>query len=233
MRMFRLGAPACALVAGLALAACGLTSGSGKSGGGNTSAKLMPQVAAAARSATSVHVTGNVTEGSQTVTMDVSFKGSSLAGTIGLNGASFYVLSVDGKTYIKLNAAFLQQIAKAPASVCATICGKYVEVPGASASQITGSMSMQQLVSQVFSNKNISSAASSGCVFSPATLNGQRVLQCHQAPYTVDVAAHGKPYLLNITGPNGEHIAFSDWNAVTLPPPPRPRRVISLPNLGG
>lgn len=217
MRIVRLGAPVVALASGLVLAACGLTSGGGTSGGGSTSEKLMPQVASAARSATSVHVTGTVTEGSQTVTLNVSFKGTSLAGTVGLNGASFYVLSVDGKTFIKLNAAFLQQVAKAPAGVCATICGKFVEVPGASASQITGSMSMQQLVSQVFSIQNISSAASSGCKFSPATLNGQPVLQCRQSQFTVDVAAHGKPYLLNITGPNGEHIAFSDWNAVTLP----------------
>jgi hypothetical protein len=233
MRMFRLGAPVVALAAGLALAACGLTSGGGNSGGGNTSAKLMPQVASAARSAMSVHVMGTVTEGSQTVTMNVSFKGTSLAGTVGLNGASFYVLSEGGKTFIELNAAFLQQVAKAPPGVCARICGKYVEIPGASASQITGSMSLQQLVGQVFSTQNISSAASSGCKFSPAIVNGQSVLQCRQGPYTVDVAAHGKPYLLNITGPHGEHIAFSDWNAVTLPPPPPPGRVISIPSLGG
>jgi hypothetical protein len=226
MRIFRLAAPTIALAAGLAIAACGSSSG-----GSNTSQKLMPQVQEAARTATSVHVTGTVTQGSQTVTLDVSFSGSSLAGSIGLNGATFYVLSLNGKTFIKLNAAFLQ-VAKAPASVCARICGKYVEVPASSASQITGSMSMQQLVAQVFSNKNISDAASSGCVFSPATWNGQAALQCHQAPYTIDVAAHGKPYLLYVLGSKGEHIVFSDWNAVTLPQPPPASQVISIPNLG-
>jgi hypothetical protein len=227
MRKFQVGALAVALAGGLTIAACGSAPAASK-----TSEKLMPQVQAAARSATSVHVTGMVTEGSQTVTMDVSLSGSSMAGSMAVNGATFYILSLNGKTFIKINAAFLQQIAKAPAGVCAAICGKYVEIPGASASQIMGSISMQQLMLQIFNNRNISSAASTGCVFSPATVNGQPVLQCHQAPYTVDVAAHGKPYLLDISGPHGEHIAFSDWNAATLPGPPPASQVISIPNLG-
>jgi hypothetical protein len=34
------------------------------------------------------------------------------------------------------------------------------------------------------------------------------------------------------TGPHGEHIAFSDWNAVTLPAAPPADQVISLSKLG-
>ena len=225
MRILQGAGLAMVLAVGMALPACGSPAGS------KTAAKLMPQVQTAAKTATSVHMAGSVTEGSQTATLDISFSGDSVAGRLGINGENFELLSLHGKTYIKLDAAFLK-VAKAPAGVCAKICGKYVELPAADASQITGSLSMQQLVKQVFNNKNMSSAAASGCVFSPATLNGQPVLQCRQGPYTIDVAAHGKPYMVYFSGPHGEHIAFSDWNSVTLPSAPPASQVISLNNLG-
>lgn len=225
-RSFRGAALAAVLAAGVAAAGCGSSPA-----GSKAAADLMPKVQAAAKGAQSVHMAGSVTQGSQKVTIDMSFSGSSVAGTVGLNGASFVLLSLNGHTYIKLDAAFLKY-AKAPAIACVTICGKYVELPASSASQIAGSLSLKLLMKRVFSNKNMSSAAASGCVFSPATVNGQSVLQCSQGEYTVDVAARGKPYLVYFTGPHGEHIAFSDWNAVTLPAAPPADQVIGLSKLG-
>ena len=78
---------------------------------------------------------------------------------------------------------------------------------------------------------NMSAGAASGCDFSPATVNGQSVLQCRQGPYSIDVAAHGKPYLVYFAGPHGEHLAFSDWNSVALPAAPPASQVISLNKL--
>jgi hypothetical protein len=225
-RSFRGAALAVVLAGGLAAAGC-----SSSPAGSKAAAKLMPEVQAAAKAAGSVHMTGSVNQGPQTATIDMSFSRSSVAGTVGLNGASFVLLSLKGNTYIKLDAAFLRY-AKAPASACVTICGKYVELPASSASQITGSLSLSQLMKQVFSSKNMSSAAASGCVFSPATVNGQSVLQCRQGGYTVDVSAHGKPYPVYFTGPHGEHIAFSDWNSVAPPAAPPADQVISLSKLG-
>jgi hypothetical protein len=223
---FRGAALAAVLAAGMAASGCGSSPA-----GSKTAAKLMPEVKAAATAAKSVHMAGSVNQGSQTATIDMSFSGSSVAGTVGLNGASFVLLSLNGNTYIKLDASFLRY-AKAPASACVTICGKYVKLPAANASQITGSLSLKQLIKQVFSNKNMSSAAASGCVFSPATVNGQSVLQCRQGGYSVAVAAHGKPYLVYFTGPHGQHLAFSDWNAVAPPAAPPADQVISLSKLG-
>jgi len=224
-RVFRRAALAVLLAAGLAASGC-----SSPPAGSKTAAKLMPQVQALARGAKSVHITGSAIQGAQTFTMNVSFSGTSAAGTIGSGGGRFYLMLLNGNAFIKLNAAFLKE-AKLPASACTTACGKYVQLPAASISQLTGAFTMHALVNQAFSTKTIDSAAASGCVFSPATLDGQPVLQCHQGGYTVDVAAHGNPYMLLITGPN-EHIAFSDWNSVTLPPPPPARQVINLSKLG-
>jgi hypothetical protein len=223
-RLSRVGVLAVALAASLASAAC-------SSAATQTAAKLMPDVQAAATGATSVHMTGSVHQGTQTATFDVSFNGTSVAGTLGLNGKSFSVLVVGGATYVKVNAAFLSA-ENAPAIVCAKVCGKYVELSATTASQITGFLSMQALTTSVFGNNNLSAAGNSSCVFSPATRNGQSVLECRQGAYTLDVAAHGTPYIVYFGGPQGEYIAFSDWNAVTPPTAPPPSEVVSINSLG-
>lgn len=224
LRVVRSGVLAVALAAGLAASAC-------SSAGSQTAAKLMPQVQAAAKEATSVQMSGSVPDGAQTATFDVRFSGTSVAGTLGVNGHSFGVLEVNGVTYIKVNAAFLNA-ESAPASVCAKVCGKYVELAAGASGQITRFLSMQALETEVFSNKDISSAAGSGCVFSSATRDGTAVLECRQRGYTLDVAAHGKPYIVYFGGPHGEYIAFSAWNAIRPPTVPPSSQVVSVNSLG-
>jgi hypothetical protein len=199
--------------------------------GSESAAQLVPEVQAVSDRATSVHVAGSVSKGAQTTTIDVRIYGDSVAGTLGAYGTSFYVLSLNGTSFVKLNAAFLR-VENAPASLCARICGRYVELPASSASQIIGLLSMQQLVGDVFNDKAMSSAAGSGCAFSPTTRNGQAVLQCRQGSSTLDVAAHGRPYLIYWGGPHGQHLTFSEWNSVTLPSAPPASQVVSMSDLG-
>jgi hypothetical protein len=226
LRVLRATGLVSVLSASLALSAC-----SSPSVHSETATQLVPEIQAVSDGATSVRITGSVTHDTQTTTIDVRIYGNSVAGTLGAYGTSFYVLSMNGTSFVKLNAAFLS-VEKAPASLCAQVCGKYVELPAASASQITGLLSMRQLVSAVFSSKNMSAAAASGCLFTPATLGAQSVLQCRQGSDTLDVAAHGQPYLVYWSGPNGQHLAFSDWNSVTPPIAPPASQVVSISDLG-
>jgi hypothetical protein len=91
---------------------------------------------------------------------------------------------------------------------------------------------MQQLVAEVFNTRNMSSAAGSGCEFTPTTRNGQAVLQCSQGNDTLDVAAQGQPFLVYWSGPYGQHLTFSEWNAVTLPSAPPASEVVTMSQLG-
>jgi hypothetical protein len=225
LRVRRWAGPITFLTVGLAVSACG------PAGGSKTAAQLVPEVQAAASTASSVHIAGSVIEGKQTTTIDVGIDGDSVAGFLGAYGTRFFVLSLNGQSYVKLSWAFLTA-EKAPASLCATICGKYAELPASSAIQITNLLSMRQLVTAVFSTGDMSLSAASGCVFSPATQGGESVLQCRQGGDTLDVAAHGQPYLVFWSGPHGEHLAFSDWNSVVLPTAPPPSQVVSLSSLG-
>ena len=223
LRLLRASALAIALGTGLATAAC-------SPAGSQTAAKLMPAVQAAVNSAASVHMAGSVTQGKATAAFDVSFSGTSVAGTVGVNGLSFGVLVVGGATYAKVNAALLYA-QNDPASVCTKVCGKYVELPASTASQITTSFSLQALTTTVLNSNNLSATGNSSCVFSPAKRNGQAVLECRHGAYALDVAAHGKPYVVYWSGPHGEHIAFSEWNAVPPPTTPPASQVVSLNSL--
>lgn len=216
------------LGAGLGLAAC---SGSGASSGNKPASVVLPEVQSAVKSAKSVHMTGRVVSGSQTVTFDLSFVGTSAVyGTMAVSGASFGLLTLSGQTYIKINASFLT-LAKAPASVCSVVCGKYVQVPAVDAESITGTLSMGGLMNGIF-GKIPASAKSSKVNFVPATYHGQSVLQLKRSGYSIEVASSGTAYPLAITAPNDEYLDFSDWNSVSLPTLPPSSEIVNLSQLG-
>jgi len=228
MRFIRGAAAAIAVSAGLLVAGCG---GGGSSSTTKTAADVVPAMQKAVKDAHSVHMVGSVSSGSQKIAINLSFSGQSdLSGTIGVNGAHFTVLSLAGKTYIKLDAAFLR-FAKAPASACKVICGKYVALPASSASQITGQLSMRGISQQMF-DKIPASVKSSKVKFVPATFQGQPVLRGHGDGYTLDVKRTNPPYPVAILGPNQQSIVFSNWNSVTMPSPPPANEIVSLSSLG-
>lgn len=214
-----------------AITAVGVLSGCGSSPspGSVPAGQVISAVRTAVSHAHSVHMTGSVTRDGQQLTVNLSFDYSNVYGSITKDGASFVLLSLGGTTYIKADASFLK-LAKAPAPVCAAICGRYVAIPAASAAQITGTLSMSQLAGKALS-VTIAAANQSGAVFVAATVDGQPVLQYRHGAYTLDVARSGARYPVLFTGPRGERVAFSDWNSVTLPPPPPASSVVSISQL--
>jgi hypothetical protein len=228
-RLARAAAVGAAVTGVLMAAGCAAAVGPGTAG--RAASALLPAVQAAVKSARSVHITGSVTSASQAITLDVSFAGNGgLAGTMAVNGASFGLLTRSGQTYIKVNAAFLRT-AKAPAAACTTICGKFVEVPAADAQTITGALSMRGLIQNMF--RQIPAAARSSSVrFTPGNYDGEPALRFSHDGYTLIVAGKGTPYPLAISGRNGEYLDFSDWNDVTLPPPPAASQLVNLSEIG-
>jgi hypothetical protein len=214
-----------------AVLAVGLVAACGSPAGSQPAARIVPELQNAATTATSVHIAGSLTKGNQSTTIDVSIDGDSVFGYLGAYDTRYYVLSLDGKSYAKLNAAFLNA-ERAPASLCATICGKYVALPSSAATQITSLLSMQLLVRDVFDTSDMNAVATSGCTFSPATRDGHAVLECRQGTNTLDVAAHGEPYLVYWSGPGAQHLTFSDWNSVVVPSAPPASQVVSYTDLG-
>jgi hypothetical protein len=177
----------------------------------------------------SVRMQGNVTSGELNVRFNLSFAGSGLSGSMVVSGASFDLISLSGKTYIKINTGFLSR-AGIPGTVCATICGKYVLLSSSDAKSITGSVSMTGLAHDLF-GRIPQSARTSSVLFRPASYEGQSVLKLHDDGYTLDVAATATHYPLAIIAPHGQYIRFADWNTVPALAPPPPGQVVSAKQL--
>jgi hypothetical protein len=214
------------LVATAALGATGCGSSS-PSAGTKSAAQIVPAMKAAADSATSVRMTGTTKVNSTTFTYDMSFVGNTdMSGSLTQGSTSLTLEVVAGKTYIKINQGFLS-IASLPASDCSSICGKWVEVPTAEASQVTGSFNLSGLRKQVFGTMP-SDAIPAGVEFVPGTYHGQPVLTASGDGYTVDVAKTGPTYPVFISDSTGDDVAFSEWNSVPPLTPPPASEVITI-----
>jgi hypothetical protein len=211
--------PAAALVM-IALAGCGSSAPAGSVSATQAIAAMRTDMA----SASGAHMDGSVISGSKLVTMNMTFYGSEIDGTITESSASFGVLTVNGTTYVKASPSFLK-LAGLSAADCSRLCGKYIELPGASASQITGDLSLKSLAGQMFSASQLKQVE--GQVFVPGTYDGQKALKGGQGKYWLYITATKPYYPLAITGPNGESVTFSEWNTVTAPAAPPASEVVS------
>jgi hypothetical protein len=224
----RAGMAAIAAVGVVAASACS-SAGSGIPSGAERASVVLPEITSAVKSARSVHVTGRVSTGGRTTTINLGFAGASgMSGTMTVSGAELGLLSTNDETYIKINSAFLT-LANAPTSACKLMCGKYVLVPAADAQSITGALSMSGLLNSVFGKLP---HAAAGDYFVPGTYQGQAVLEFRQSGYSLIVARSSPHFPLAITAPHGEYLGFSAWNAVTVPPPPPASQTVKLGSLG-
>ena len=180
---------------------------------------------AAARAATSVAVSGVVMDNGQRESLDVILtKSGSFSGSVAVGGRSFSILVTGGNAYVKLSRTVLQQ-AHLPVAACATVCGKYLELPRSSAQSLTSGLSLTTLISKVFNSPPTPSQARVRLV--PAQYRGQPVWLGRYRSYTVDIARSGKPYLLGWTASKGQALRFSGWNTASVPSPPPASQVVT------
>jgi hypothetical protein len=181
------------------------------------------QIKSAVDSATSVHIAGSVVQNGQTESLDAGFlrtgqwSGNITAGTV----PTISVIVTGGKAYILLTQAFMQSAVGKSAS-CGGICGKYLTVSGSQASSLTGAFSFTQIVDPLGTGLN--GVSPSGTT----TVDGQEAFVYKGADNTVlDVAAHGKPYPLRVSGPKEGTLILSDWNSVPTPAAPPASQIVS------
>jgi hypothetical protein len=227
--------------AAIALTACGgsaangsapANGGSGMASGGavahRSTARVISQMKAAINGATSMHLAGQLPNGGRPVALDLGVqRDGGVAGTITQNGVPLQLIGAQGSFYVKATPAFLREL-RAPATVCAVMCGKYVQLSGSQGSQLAAGLSMASLTRSLIAG--LPKFRQKGT----ATVGGQSVIVLAGADgSTLDVAAHGQPYPLRVVGPAGRHesVVFSHWDTVARPGAPRRGEVINLNQL--
>ena len=236
MKALRWLAGSAAVLAVLLVAGCsGGGSGTATTGGSSPAsvsasagpppdtATLRQQVKTAMAKATSVHISALVTQGGSKVSVNMSMtRSGDMSGTMSADGKPVNVLVTQGHTYLKVSSGLLKS-QHLPSAACALVCGKYLKMPNGQAKGMLNGLGMSSLLGRV-SVPQLSYVRT-------VTVNGQAAWQMRASDgSTVYVAAHGPPYPLRMTK-GSSHADFTQWNAVTIPPPPPAGQVVDLSEL--
>jgi hypothetical protein len=238
MKARRWPAGSAAVVAVLLVAGCG-GGGSGTATTGGSSpagvaasagpppdaAALGQQMKSATAKATSVHILAVVTQEGAKISVNMSMtRAGDLSGTTSANRVAFTMLVTQGHAYIKVTSGLLKS-QNLPTASCALICGKYLEVPAGQAKGMLNGMDMSSLLGRV--------SVSRLTYVRTVTVNGQPAWQMRASDGSmVYVATQGPPYPLRLTkGPS--RADFTQWNSVTIPPPPPAGQIVDLSQLTG
>ena len=223
MKAMRWSAGSAAVVAVLLVAGCG-GGGSGTATTGGSSAAGVAASAGPAK-ATGVHILAVVTQDRAKISVDMSMtRVGDVSGTASANRVGFTMLVTQGHAYIKISSGMLKS-QNLPTASCTLICGKYLEVPTGQAKGMLNGMDMSSVLGQA--------SASRLTYVRTVTVNGRPAWQMRASDgSTVYVAAQGPPYPLRLTkGPS--RVDFTQWNSVTIPPPPPASQVVDLSQLTG
>jgi hypothetical protein len=214
---------ACWLAAvGLLVAGCG-GSGGPKSNGiaDQTPDQILTRMKTDVSKAQTVHVTGQIAEGSGGVSLDLTLaRGKGGSGTVTFNGLTIQIVRSGDKLYFKGNQAFLKKYSGAAASLLA---GKWFVVPSTMSgfSSFVPLTSITGLIGQI-----LGSAPSTLEKGDTTTINGQPALAIVDTTKggTLYVATTGPVYPLELKPKTGSgHVSFSDWDQpVTITPPSNP-----------
>ena len=185
----------------------------------------------AATSATSGHVSGNLTSNGTPFTVDLSTaRGKGATGSASVNGLQFDLVKIGDTAYIKGSDDFYKHFAGA--AIAQLLHGRWVKASADSARfrSFAALASMAGLFAKI--------SASHGKLVNDGkkTYHGQQVVVIRDTSdgSKLYVAASGKPYPVALTGGNGEQsgqVSFGDWNKpVSLT---APKGAIDISQFGG
>lgn len=245
-RRIAAGAAALALIAGGGvLAGCGSSSDSSSGGAATTAAatstaapngienksakEILDASLAAANAASSVTVTGALTQDGQKVALDLQLGEEAAQGSITAQGVDIEIKVLGGKSYFKLSGEAFAKIAGAGdnpelvQAVSALLGDKWLVAPDEQAAGELSSLGKLSQKGELL--KGIIESAGDVTVAGSSQVNGQPVilLKGSDESGTLAIATTGEPYPLQVKGSDGSdggQIDFTDWNApvnVTAP----------------
>lgn len=188
--LVQLVAVALAALAPLTIAACGASESD------KTPSQILQDASAATRAVSSYHVSGAGQSSGSTAKFDLRISGpGALGGSLTASGVPFDLIVVNGAAYLK-GHEFLQQVAGAQAAQ--VFDDNWVKAPQSSTGELT------QGVGALTDTKKLGGCLVSGLsdlsfAKSTATVNGQSVVVLRAPAITLDFAAGGPTYLVQVT----------------------------------
>jgi hypothetical protein len=213
-----ISAGAVVLAAG-AIAACGSSSPSGNGVAAKPANDILSSATNAIQSAKSVHVSGALSSGGQSIKLDLNIlSGQGAKGTMSQNGLSFQIIAAGKYVYINGSPGFWKQFGGAAAATL--FQGKWLKAPSNSSdfASLSSLTNLHSLAQALLTGHGTLSKGST------TTVNGQKVISVTDTSKSskLYVATTGKPYPVEIakTGSGAQHVDFDHYNAtVALTPP--------------
>jgi hypothetical protein len=206
-------------VAAGAIAACGSSSPSGNGVAAKSPSDILTSATNAIQGAKSVHVTGALNDGGQSIKLDLNIlSGQGAKGSMSQNGLSFQLIASGKYVYINGSPQFWKKFGGAAAATL--FQGKWLKAPANSSNfaSLTSLTNLHSLAQALLTGHGSLSKGST------TTVNGQKVISVTDSSKSskLYVATTGKPYPIEIakTGSGAQHVDFDNYNAaVSLTPP--------------
>jgi hypothetical protein len=206
-------------VAAGAIAACGSSSPSGNGVAAKSPSAILSSATTAIQGAKSVHVSGALSDGGQSIKLDLNIlSGQGAKGSMSQNGLSFQLIASGKYVYINGSPAFWKKFGGVAAATL--FQGKWLKAPANSSSfaSLSSLTNLHSLAQALLTGHGTLSKGST------TTVNGQKVIAVTDSTKSskLYVATTGKPYPIEIakTGSAAQHVDFDNYNApVSLTPP--------------
>jgi len=178
----------------------------------------------------SVHVAGKVTNGGQTMALDLHLqKGAPGYGSITVAGSTVQIVTTTTDVYMKADKAFWTNLGSAAAAEA--VGGRWVKAPASNASfkGLVDFTNFDVAVAEILKPTGTLTKGTEG------TVNGQPALPLKDSTGgQLWIATTGDPLPIQIDGEKaGEMVAFSDWNAAVTVPVPAAADTVDFTKLGG
>jgi hypothetical protein len=219
-RRVALASAVCALVVtGTGLTGCSGDPDAGTNGVGRLAAdQIQSRTRTAARAADTVHVSGSVVSNGRTYTLDMRLKPQGGTGTVASKGASFGLLRVGKKLYLKAGSAFWNRAggggggSEGGTRAAGKLDGTYVKVPQGDPSyrRFSGFTDKDVLLSALLAlHGTLATDGHHDRNGTPAI----RITGDHGSGGTLDVSLKGRPYPLRLARAGGAGtLSFSEWD---------------------
>jgi len=175
---------------------------------------ILAQATQALAEAESVHVSGTLGEGLLGLTLDVTFRGQDLAGTVNVLGVMANVIRIGDVVYLKADTSLFQQFLSPDQQDSISLFGgKWVRI---SLAWITAFVPIPLTADDLVS---VTDPLTKG---DPTTVGGTPAITLTDANGAVlHVATTGEPYLLDISLEGDRDLTFSRFNEpATIEAPP-------------
>ncbi len=199
--------------------------------------KILPQTAEVIKNATSVSMSGEITQEGQIIKLDLAGTndGSNSKAAVSLDAGSFELLTVDNTAYLKADKAFFTENAgKEAAGMIDSLVGdKWISTSNASQ---FGDFNVGAMLKTMTSGDFEGSDSGKFTGSSLEDLAGVKAFKYTGDENAYWIAAEGEPYLLQVEGSDAKgsgsgNMSFSDWNAVSPFKAPADSETVSIPGL--